>query len=316
MPRSRPVASTSTIWKSGSDCNHLPWLKLKFRVANDEAERVAEALEEGAAEAVSLEDAGDQPLFDEPDRAEEGSSPSYWRETWVGALLPIDADTDAVVQSVALALGRDPTCVREWIADQDWERAWLDQFKPLPFGGGLWICPSWCTPPERDATNVILDPGLAFGTGTHATTRLCLEWLAGHPTQGDVIDYGCGSGILAISALNLGARRAFGVDIDPRALEVSRENARRNGVEAKCAFLLPEALASGIVGDMVFANILAGPLVRLAPTLTALTAPHGTLLLSGLLTQQRDEVHAAYEQEFTVEPRTLDGWALLVCRRK
>ena len=291
----------------------MPWLKLKFCVGHDAAERVAEVLEACAAEAVSFEDAGDQPLFDEPDRVQDESR-VYWRQTWVSALFPVTVDVEAVVQQVANDIGHAAVWEREAVADQDWERAWLDQFKPLSFGHGLWVCPSWCAPPEPNAVNVILDPGLAFGTGTHATTRLCLQWLAAHPAQGEVIDYGCGSGILAISALKLGARHALGIDIDPRALAVSEENARRNHVEMQCSFVLPDAL-QGARAELVFANILAGPLVQLAPVLTALTAPGGTLLLSGLLSEQVSEVRAAFEARFAVEVQTLDGWALLVCHR-
>lgn len=293
----------------------MPWIKLKFRCAQDEADPIAEALEACAAEAVSFEDAGDQPVFDEPDQPAEGAVP-YWHETWVSALLPLHADTESIVQRVGVVLGHEPTWVRERVADQDWERAWLDQFKPLHFGGRLWVCPSWCTPPDPHAVNVILDPGLAFGTGTHATTRLCLQWLASHSIEGRVVDYGCGSGILAISAVKLGARSALGVDIDARALETSLENARRNDTEARCRFLLPESLPPDTQGDLVFANILAGPLVRLAPTLRALTATGGTLLLSGLLSEQVAEVSAAYAEAFEIHTDHLDGWALLVAHPK
>ena len=186
----------------------------------------------------------------------------------------------------------------------------------MQFGANLWVVPSWLTPPEPDAANVVLDPGMAFGTGTHATTAMCLEWLATHPPRDlEVIDYGCGSGILAIAALKLGAAHALGIDTDPQALTVSYENAERNQVIEQLVLCLPDAAPARSSADVLLANILAGPLVQLASRLTALVRPGGTLILSGLLANQAEEVEAAYAAHFAMERRVRDGWAMLVGRK-
>jgi ribosomal protein L11 methyltransferase len=261
---------------------------------------------------VSLEDAGDEPLFDtlQPE-------PPLWQVTRVTGLFPEGADAQEVATALAreLHLPSPPELESDVLADQDWERAWMDRYVPLAFGHGLWIVPSWLAPPEPAAINIILDPGLAFGTGTHATTALCLEWLAAHPPRGlDVIDYGCGSGILAIAALKLGAHHALGTDIDPKALAVSRENAERNGVADRLALCLPADLPAKTHAPLVIANILAAPLIGLAAEISALPAADGTLLLSGLLTEQGDEVVAHYPG-WRFERVARDGWLLLAGRR-
>ena len=186
----------------------------------------------------------------------------------------------------------------------------MDNFKPMRFGQRLWIVPSWHEAPEPDAVNLLLDPGLAFGTGTHPTTALCLEWLDGQQLQDlQVIDFGCGSGILAIGALLLGAERVVGTDIDPQALEASRDNAQRNGLaDARLPLYLPEDMPSE-PADVLVANILAGPLVSLAPQLTALVKPGGRIALSGILAEQRDEILTAYDSAFLLDPvAEQDGW--------
>jgi len=186
----------------------------------------------------------------------------------------------------------------------------------MHFGANLWVVPSWLTPPEPDAANIILDPGMAFGTGTHATTAMCLEWLAAHPPRNlEVIDYGCGSGILAIAALKLGAAHALATDTDPQALTVSHENAERNQVTGRLALYLPDALPAQASADVLLANILAGPLVQLAPRLTALVRPGGRLILSGLLASQVAEVETAYATHFVFERRVHDGWAMLAAQK-
>src|SRR5690606_27405757 len=198
----------------------------------------------------------------------------------------------------------------EDIADQDWERSWMDNFQPMRFGQRLWIVPSWHDAPDPEGVNLLLDPGLAFGTGTHPTTALCLEWLDGQDVRGQhAIDFGCGSGILAIAALLLGAERVTGTDIDPQALEASRDNAQRNGIaDARFALYLPEAMPSE-PADLLLANILAGPLVSLAPQLISLVKPGGRIALSGILAEQTDDILAAYDSAFTLDPvAEKDGW--------
>ena len=194
----------------------------------------------------------------------------------------------------------------------------MDNFQPMRFGQRLWIVPSWHEAPEPEAVNLLLDPGLAFGTGTHPTTSLCLQWLDGEPVQGlQVLDFGCGSGILAIAALLLGAERAVGTDIDVQALEASRENANRNGIDpARFPLYLPADLP-GEPADVVVANILAGPLVGLAEQITRLTRIGGRLALSGILAEQAEDVRAAYAGCFDLEPTaTLDGWVRISGTRR
>jgi ribosomal protein L11 methyltransferase len=251
-------------------------------------------------------DAEDQPIF-EPDL---GTTP-LWSHTHLLALFEDGTDGDAVLAHLKLLRGGElPEHQVERIEDQDWERSWMDNFQPMRFGQRLWIVPSWHQAPEPDAVNLLLDPGLAFGTGTHPTTALCLEWLDGQDLAGcTVLDFGCGSGILAIAALLLGAPQAVGTDIDPQALEASRDNADRNGIDpARFPVYLPADLPPQ-PADVVVANILAGPLVQLAPTITALVKNGGRLALSGILAEQAEEVRAAYAGAFDLDPTAVkDGW--------
>ena len=293
----------------------MPWLQLTFESSRDQSQALSDALEKAGAVSVSLEDAADEPLFD---TGWNDASP-VWKETRVVALFEEHADTPAILRQVTelLALPSPPACKSEIVADQDWARVWMDRWQPMHFGGDLWVVPSWLSPPEEDATNIVLDPGLAFGTGTHATTAMCLEWLAAHPPYGqEVIDYGCGSGILAIAALMLGADLALGTDTDPQALEVSRENAERNAVAERLVLCLPGEVATDASASLVLANILAEPLILLAARLSDLVRPGGTLILSGLLASQADEVQAAYAGHFDFERQVRDDWALLVGRRR
>ena len=292
----------------------MPWLQLRLHTDKDKAESWSDALEQCGAISVSLEDAGDEPLL-----ACAMEETPLWSQTWVIALFESWTQADSVLSQLTglLRLPGPPACEVEVLEDQDWERAWMDRFQPMHFGGPLWVVPSWLTPPHPEAINIILDPGLAFGTGTHATTALCLSWLAQHPpAQLNVIDVGCGSGILAIAALKLGAQRALGVDVDPRALTVSRENAERNGVSDRLTLGLPEVLAETPQADLVIANILARPLITLAPQLIQLVKPGGTLILSGMLENQTTEVSQHYLHEIDLEREVHDLWAMLVGRRK
>ncbi len=292
----------------------MPWLQITIESTRDDAQRLSDALEEAGALSVSLEGADAEPLFE----TDWHDTTPVWKQTRVVALFVEDADVPAAMRMVATlsSLPAVPTYKTETVADQDWVRVWMDRWRPMHFGAQLWVVPSWLTPPEPDATNIILDPGMAFGTGTHATTAMCLEWLAAHPPRDlDVIDYGCGSGILAIAALKLGAAHALGTDTDPQALTVSRENAEQNQVTGQLALCLPDALPADASADVVLANILAGPLVHLAPRLTALVRPGGRLVLSGVLANQTDEVEAAYAAHFVFERRVHDGWAILAGRK-
>ncbi|GIZ12976.1 50S ribosomal protein L11 methyltransferase [Pseudomonas sp. NCCP-436] len=284
----------------------MPWLQLRLAITPEQASTYEDALLDVGAVSVTFMDAEDQPIF-EPDL---GTTP-LWSHTHLLALFEADTDETALLAHLQLLCGgKLPEHQIEHIADQDWERSWMDNFQPMRFGRRLWIVPSWHEAPEPDAVNLLLDPGLAFGTGTHPTTALCLEWLDGQDLDGcTVLDFGCGSGILAIAALLLGAPQAVGTDIDPQALEASRDNASRNGIDpARFPVYLPEQLPQQ-AADVVVANILAGPLVSLAPQITALVKSGGRLALSGILAEQADEVRAAYERAFELDPTTLkDGW--------
>ncbi|MDI5892599.1 50S ribosomal protein L11 methyltransferase [Halomonas rhizosphaerae] len=301
----------------------MPWMQLKARIAPEHAELLEELLLAEGATAITLQDAFDDPVF-EPER---GTTP-LWDETVLTGLYDdlegIETMLDRVRQAWAAEFPEEP-CPEvevELLADRDWEREWMADFHPLRMGERLWIVPSWHAPPEPDAVNLLLDPGLAFGTGTHPTTALCLAWLDGLSVAGElqdleVLDVGCGSGILAIAALKLGARRATGTDIDPQALQASRDNAERNGVaEADFRLCYPEQLEAGDF-PLVVANILAGPLVELADEIAGRVAPGGRLALSGILEGQAEEVLEAYRGQGLVmeEPEIREGWVRLSGRR-
>ena len=284
----------------------MPWLQVRLAITPEQAETYEDALLEVGAVSVTFMDAEDQPIF-EPDL---GTTP-LWSHTHLLALFEADTDPANLVAHLQLLTGGDlPEHQIERIEDQDWERSWMDNFQPMRFGQRLWIVPSWHEAPEPQAVNLLLDPGLAFGTGTHPTTSLCLQWLDGQALDGcSVLDFGCGSGILAIAALLLGAERAVGTDIDPQALEASRDNASRNGIAAeRFPLYLPGDMPAGTY-DVVVANILAGPLVQLAPTISAHVRPGGRLVLSGILAEQAEEVRAAYAELFELDPTAVqDSW--------
>lgn len=284
----------------------MPWLQVRLAITPEQAETYEDALLEVGAVSVTFMDAEDQPIF-EPDL---GTTP-LWTHTHLLALFEADTDEANLVAHLELLTGGTlPEHQIERIEDQDWERSWMDNFQPMRFGRRLWIVPSWHEAPEPDAVNLLLDPGLAFGTGTHPTTALCLEWLDGQDLADcEVLDFGCGSGILAIAALLLGARQAVGTDIDPQALEASRDNALRNGIDpARFPVYLPADLPVK-PAELVVANILAGPLVSLAPQITSLVAPGGRLALSGILAEQAEEVRTAYADAFDLDPTAeKDGW--------
>lgn len=303
----------------------MPWLQLKAHVAPEQAEFLEELLLDEGATAIALQDAHDDPVF-EPER---GTTP-LWEDTILTGLYDDLEGVESMLARIEAAWAEQqpdepcPTIEYELLADRDWEREWMEDFKPLRMGQRLWIVPSWHTPPQADAVNLILDPGLAFGTGTHPTTALCLEWLdelavAGHLAQQNVLDVGCGSGILAIAALKLGARHADATDIDPQALQASRDNAERNAIaESDLNLYYPGQLSDNGGYPVVTANILAGPLIELAGMIAGHVAPGGRLALSGILANQADEVYQAYvEQGLAMdEPVIREGWVRLSGQRR
>jgi ribosomal protein L11 methyltransferase len=262
---------------------------------------------------VSLSDAADHPLL-EPG---PGETP-LWPEICLRALYPAEASPQIVAATVMAVLALPAAAIRvETVEDRIWEREWLKDFRPMRFGERLWVCPGGQRPDAPGAAILELDPGLAFGTGTHATTSMCLEWLDGIALAGmRILDYGCGSGILALSALQLGAASACAVDVDPQALVATGDNARRNGLLDRVELHAAGDLLSGPF-DVVLANILAGPLRRLAPDLGRLCRPAGMLLLAGLLDAQATEVADAYRPWFDVETAARrDGWTALAGHRR
>ncbi len=296
----------------------MPWIQVRINIHPEQVESIEDLLLEFGACAVTMEDAEDQPVF-EPDL---GTTP-LWKQTRLTGLFDAAADMQSImpaIESRYQALSGDPLPPHkvEILEDKDWERAWMDNFHPMRFGNRLWVCPSWREPPEPDGINLMLDPGLAFGTGTHPTTSLCLAWLDGQDlTDKTVVDYGCGSGVLGIAALLLGAKRVIGVDNDPQALEASRENCRRNNIaEERFELYLPDD-APTIEADVMVANILAQPLIMLAPKLADMTKQAGLLVLSGILEQQASDVSERYAQWYDMEtPAQKDEWIRLSGRKR
>lgn len=290
------------------------WLELKIALGGLDAERVEETLLAAGALSVTLEDAGDEPLY-EPDPLK----PPLWSDTRMTALFAADADMDGVRAYLLANLGLKhlPVHQVEPLQDRDWAREWLKDFKPMRFGKRLWVCPTAFTPPDPSAVNLLLDPGLAFGTGTHATTALCLEWLDGADlTDCGVIDYGCGSGILSIAAARLGAKYVLAVDHDPQALTATRDNALRNGVEHRIRVSPPDALPDNHA-EVLLANILAGPLVKLAPLFARRLKSGGRLVLSGILESQEQELREAYAPHFdSFETTKRDDWLRITAIRR
>ncbi|EGQ8014859.1 50S ribosomal protein L11 methyltransferase [Vibrio cholerae] len=279
----------------------MPWIQIKLNATNDNAEAIGDMLmEETGAVSVTFLDAKDTPVF-EPLPGET----RLWGDTDMVALYEADMDTSLILQQIKASnmLAEGFAHKVEQVEDKDWEREWMDNFHPMQFGRRLWICPSWREVPDPQAVNVMLDPGLAFGTGTHPTTALCLEWLDNLDLSGKtVIDFGCGSGILAIAAIKLGAAKVIGIDIDPQALLASKDNAARNGVEDQIEVYLPKDQPEGLVADVVVANILAGPLRELSPIIKGLLKPGGQLAMSGILDTQAESVAEFYRDDLELDP--------------
>ena len=291
----------------------MPWLRATLVIDSACVESLSDALADAGALSVEVSDAAagtqrERPIFDEPDQ----ESSAGWTHARVSALFPVEEDVPGAIEaaSAAAGLARAPRYEIGRVEDDDWVRRTQAQFTPQHVTERLWIVPTWHAPPHPEALNIVLDPGLAFGTGTHPTTRLCLRWLERAVQGGEsVIDFGCGSGILAIAALKFGAASAAGVDIDPQAVEAARNNARQN--EAEAAFVCAAENLRG-PAQIVVANILAQPLKVLAPLLAALTLPRGRLALSGILADQAAEVGECYGAWYDFEPvQEDDGWVLL-----
>jgi ribosomal protein L11 methyltransferase len=305
----------------------MPFLQLSLDIGSRNPEPYEDALFELGALSVTLLDAADDPVLEPA----PGATP-LWPTVVVRAVFDADTDVNTVRTALSAAPGLDSLLVAEKsvfepVADRAWEREWLKDFRPMRFGQRLWVCPGGQRPDADPcvtgpAVILELDPGLAFGTGTHATTALCLEWLDSAAGDGDwlagaqVIDYGCGSGILAIAAVLLGAERALAMDIDPQALLAAGQNAERNGV-AERVQITGDPKVGQARADVVLANILAGPLVDLAPLLAERTRAGGRIALSGLLLEQADAVTAAYRPWFDIGlTGARDGWGLLTGRRR
>lgn len=291
----------------------MPVQQLVVALGDRDPEAAQDACFECGALAVTLADAADDPVLEPL----PGETP-LWPRVRLTALLPEGEAGHEAASAIAAALGLGAgDFALERLEDRPWEREWLKDFRPMRFGRRLWVCPGGQAAPDPDAVVVELDPGLAFGTGTHPTTALCLEWLDGAGVAGrSVLDYGCGSGILALAALALGASDATAVDIDPQALVATRENAASNRLDARLTPLPAEALQAAAF-DVVLANILAGPLVELAPRLAGLTRAGGRLLLAGMLDAQAADVAQAYRAWFDIGAQaTRDGWTLLAGRRR
>ncbi|MCP1771762.1 ribosomal protein L11 methyltransferase [Neisseria perflava] len=291
----------------------MPYQQITIAVTDNLAERLSDALMDHGALSAAIEDAyagtdNEQAIFGEPGMPAE----QIWHQSKIIAIIANEDEPDTIVAQASANCGFDepPPYSREILDDQDWVRLTQSQFDPIQISNRLWITPSWHEAPDPEAVNLQLDPGLAFGTGSHPTTRLCLQWLDSELKGGEsVLDYGCGSGILTIAALKLGAGSATGVDIDEQAIKSSNDNAAQNQVNAH--FYLPDALPEGQF-DVVVANILANPLRMLGEMLAGRTKQGGRIVLSGLLDEQVDELGGIYSQWFNIEPaEIIDGWARL-----
>lgn len=286
----------------------MSWQQIHLQLTKDQVELAEALFDEYQAVSILLEDAGDEPLF-EPMPGEE----PLWGDVILTAIFDTNSDdrfANTDFESLAHEIAAMVSASRVWLStldDKDWTREWMQYYKPIKCQGNLWIVPQWLPAPNPDAINLILDPGLAFGTGYHATTRLCLDWLATEDlTDKIVIDYGCGSGILGVGALLLGAKQVLAVDIDPQALIATRQNAKLNDVADRLLAFLPEEFQQyqqqhDILADTITANILAKPLIHFAPYFASLLKSKGNIVLAGLIANQSDEVTAAYSAYFDVD---------------
>lgn len=292
----------------------MSWLKLTIACTSEDLEEVTAALEQAGAEAVTISDAADEPLFDLVD----GNQPT-WHNNQVSGLFSDQHDEATVRERLAAAYAPRPlpVLVAETLADQDWARSWMDRYEPIDYGHGLWVCPTWCEIADPDATKILLDPGLAFGSGNHETTTLCLRWLAANPPREQlVMDYGCGSGVLAITALKLGARQATGIDIDDQALTASRSNAELNGVSDRLRLQRAKTIGDSGKYDIVIANILANTIIELKAELVSLLNENGKLVLSGILREQATHIMQNFYEFDQVLSETRNDWVMLILEKR
>ncbi|MFM5525917.1 50S ribosomal protein L11 methyltransferase [Aeromonas veronii] len=290
----------------------MPWIQIRINATAKTADKVSNMLLGRGAQAVTFMDAKDVPVYEPM----PGETP-LWGETEVMGLFDAETDPAPTIAFFQQIFGENVGYKVEQLEDKDWVREWMDHFHPMQFGERLWICPSWRDVPNPDAVNVILDPGLAFGTGTHPTTALCLQWLDGLDLTGKtVVDFGCGSGILGIAALKLGAARVISIDIDPQAIQASRDNAARNGVADQIELYLPADQPQDVEADVVVANILAGPLRELAPLIAGHGKAGSLMALSGVLESQATELETIYGQWFEMDPTAVkEEWCRLSGRK-
>lgn len=293
----------------------MPWIQLRLSANEETAEKYSDWLSACGAQAVTFIDAKDTPIYEPL----PGDEVIYWNNTVVMGLYDASHDMDKVLSYLkGIHPDKDKMAYKlEQLEDKDWEREWMDNFHPMKFGQRLWICPSWRDVPDPTAVNVMLDPGLAFGTGTHPTTALCLTWLDSLDLEGKtVVDFGCGSGILSLAALKLGAKKVIGIDIDPQALQASLENAKRNQCEDRLALYLPKDQPE-FKADVVVANILAGPLRELAPVIIEYVASNGVLALSGVLEEQAEQLQTIYGEYCQMDAVAVqDEWVRISGIRK
>lgn len=308
----------------------MSWLQLKINTSTQYIDVLCDALSDLGASAVTFIDSADEPIY-EPDH---GTTP-FWQQTTIVGLFAANINAEKIIEQLHLNINEDIklTWHSEPLKDQVWEKAWTDHFEPMKFGNKLWVCPSWKAIPDPNGINILLDPGLAFGTGTHPTTALCLEALTRRPLeQTNIIDFGCGSGILAIAAIKLGASNAWCIDNDPQALLATSENTKKNNVENNCHLFMANEFSqqylklngqqspqqgSAIKADLLIANILAKPLVALAAYFAQLLKGGANILLSGILEHQEQEIVQAYTPWFNIiEISKAAEWLCIEGKRK
>lgn len=293
----------------------MPWWQLTVHCDIQELENTEQILQQLGAQSLTIADAGNEPLYEPL----PGETP-LWSNSTITGLFDQTSTLETLYDELVNQLPEHQvsSIQKHQLDDQQWERAFLDQFEPVKFGHKLWICPSWIEPPEPDGCNIILDPGIAFGTGSHPTTALCLEFLDQHPPlEQSVLDFGCGSGILAIAAFKLGAAKVSCIDIDPQAVKATADNAGRNDINPKDLNISLPNIQTIRPVEYLIANILSGPLIELEEQFASLTVPGARLLLSGILSNQVDGITQAYQRHFELDAvRMKENWCCVSGIRK
>jgi ribosomal protein L11 methyltransferase len=295
----------------------MPWIQISVNASGENYRRIEDALLSLGAQSVTYKDAADNPILEPM----PGETP-LWQHVIVTGLFDDRLGSDTLRERLLQKLADDALQIDiAPLPEQDWTRAWMENYRPMQFGDRLWVCPKHIDPPDPHAINLRLDPGLAFGTGTHPTTSLCLGWLDAHVFPDSryrkVLDYGCGSGILAIASIMLGARQADCIDIDEQALQATLDNAGANGVLESVTTATPDEMDDRARYQLVLANILSGPLTELAPALARCCSDGADIVLSGILSEQADAVRLAYSEFFDMHTtQTLEEWVLLQGTRK